>query len=502
MIVRNNITKYLMLLGSCVFCESITESVKNMFLEDFARFINDNFSINPMSSEMNYLENRFSVHNIGSAYREGRIINNSDMKLMESAMYINMSINKDMYVRRLLPKYLLTSVNLRELILKNVAISESTSQYAQCVYLETLECHGCVMASITCMLPKDCSVKKIKLTNCVILKEENFDCSTLQSLEEIEVANCNLTKIPKDLFLLPRLKIAKFVGNGISKIESYNAGNKISIETLDLSSNSFDDIPIGLLAFKKLKVLNLSDNKISKGTYDFSINDKLIELDLSKNLFNLVPESINEHPSLEKLVMSLNRLVSLPYTLFNSKVLKDLDFDYNVIKEIKEQVPSVEKTISKLTGHGFDRNQTLLKFSCKYNFLDKLPAYFESLDKLRILNLSGNNFKDIPACIISMKGLKRLGLAFNMLTEDVLNNFTTIPPNLEDLDLQGGYNFKYVDTLANNISHVPRLFIDHIIAKKKDLKIFFSSITLFQDSTITGYGITHLKKICLNIYIY
>jgi len=209
--------------------------------------------------------------------------------------------------------------------------------------------------------------------------------------------------------------------------------------------------------FNKLKVLNLSNSKYLTKSPDFSqvpqleililegcislvqVHEsignlkRLISLNLKgcKNLRNL-PRSISSLKSLEtfnlsgclkvdKLPEELGNMMALTELLADGTAIKQLPSSFGLLKNLKNLVlsgckeqsskswlsllsswmsPKSLNPVSLLpTSISGLRSLTALDLSERNLYEDEIPIDLGSLSSLRDLNLSGNNFRNLPDCI-------------------------------------------------------------------------------------------------------
>jgi Leucine-rich repeat (LRR) protein len=158
-----------------------------------------------------------------------------------------------------------------------------------------------------------------------ILMPNSF--SSLSSLRELDLSNCNLSDgaIPNDLCCLSSLSYLNLSGNKFTRIPDIWQLSKLS--TLDLSHCNLLDgaIPNDLCCLSSLAHLNLSGNKFMR-IPDFWQLSKLGTLDLSHcNLLDgAIPNDLSGISSLWRLNLSGNNFTRLPDSVAQLSRLEEL----------------------------------------------------------------------------------------------------------------------------------------------------------------------------------
>ncbi|CAD5233657.1 unnamed protein product [Bursaphelenchus xylophilus] len=155
------------------------------------------------------------------------------------------------------------------------------------------------------------------------------------------------------------------------------AGNDISdLIKADISSNCISQLPITICELRSLETLEFRSNALRTIPPAISSMVSLTYLDLSDNHLTELPDALFTLP-LRVLLLSRNRLQTLSV-------------------EIRHLAPTIEE------------------IDLSANKIRVLPNGLSALTELRVLNLRGNQLKDLPADIGTMS-LKSLDLANNML---------------------------------------------------------------------------------------
>ena len=135
-------------------------------------------------------------------------------------------------------------------------------------------------------------------------------------------------RLPRGLFLLPRLEVLSVRGIGISRLPDDVTWTR-RLHVLDLSSNRFTDFPGAILKLTRLLALNLSFNALKILPEELGRLRRLRVLSLRANRLTELPEDWHRFQYLRKLDLSMNRLTELPDSLMTLVSLRDLKLSYN-----------------------------------------------------------------------------------------------------------------------------------------------------------------------------
>jgi len=142
-------------------------------------------------------------------------------------------------------------------------------------------------------------------------------------------------RLPRGLFLLPRIEALIVRGIGISRLPD-NVHTARTLRILDLGSNRFNKFPDIVLKLPNLSALNLSYNSLTAIPDGIGRLKRLRILNLKGNRLFEIPKDWHRLQNLRTLDLSLNRLESVPDSLRTIVALKDLRLSYNDLSAIEE----------------------------------------------------------------------------------------------------------------------------------------------------------------------
>lgn len=197
---------------------------------------------------------------------------------------------------------------------------------------------------------------------------------------------------------------------------------------------------------KNLLTLNLSNNKYDTWTGTGYTFDSIRRLDLSINKINNVDEAaISGMPQLKWLDLSENRINNLPPTLFTSaQNLETLILSRNYFSEIPRFQSNSLKSlclswcqISSLREDSLDGMTSLLGIDLSINQIESIPDNFTSIT-LQELNLGYNGIDTLTDLTFSsLPFLQVLNLRGNDFKEVWPTSRFTSNPNLREINVKG-----------------------------------------------------------------
>lgn len=120
---------------------------------------------------------------------------------------------------------------------------------------------------------------------------------------------------------------------------------------------------------------------------------------LSVNSLKQVPAQIANFTTLVKLQVAFNKLTFVPSTIFQMPLIENIDLSYNLISSLPEAL------IGKVSS-------SLHILMLSNNKLSRFPHYFSD-SVISTLDLSRNQFKEVPESVCAMKSLECLNMSNN-----------------------------------------------------------------------------------------
>jgi hypothetical protein len=275
------------------------------------------------------------------------------------------------------------------------------------------------------------SLETLDLGGCFNLENLPEHLGNMMALKELEVSFTAIKQLPSSFRLLKNIENVSFLGCQCL-IESPEFSQTSRLENLTFENcTSLVKIHESIGQLKRLKFLCLRRCKKLRG---FPIS------------------STSNLKSLESLILfHCSELNKLPEQWGNMMALSNLVADGTTI----EQIPRCGGLISPKS---FNRISLLSKISelcslteldlCDCNlFEDEIPVEFECLSLLKVLNLSRNNFRNLPSCISRLPKLEFL----------ILNKCTTLqsialPRSVIALGANGCTSLERISVLTNKSS--------------------------------------------------
>lgn len=405
-----------------------------------------------------------------------------------------------------------------------------------------------------------------KIQNLHNLKELNVSNNLIKKitivfpslLKKINLSNNKLKSIEGIFNHLQYLQELNLKNNMIDKHTLLNL--PITLKKLNLSGNSISEFPHFIRNLKNLEELDLSSNPIKSDDtveLDFFLSfPNLKRLYLNNCSFTYFPTSLNNHPKLEFLDFRINPMnienieenqyirrgyenKFLNYIL--PKNLKILNLIFMKINELPRSIADCTKLkILKLDYNLFNSTSSvnsylllpnsLEELYLSHNMLTSIPSCFQSLNNLKIIDLSSNYISLIDLIKISKSvqqiygnhiniEQKLLNLDLYMLSNDVSYNllkseakklYTEVLPdmsefkNLTHFSLQHTFfninscsnlircnNLKTLNLKSSNIFEIPECFNE--LSSLESLNI--------SDNLIRTLDASHLPKSLKKLYI-
>jgi Leucine-rich repeat (LRR) protein len=310
-------------------------------------------------------------------------------------------------------------------------------------------------------------VKKVSIVNrqMKMLPSILLRCDSLQ---HIELVNCSLHKIQRQIGKLSQLTSITILNNRYKRPLRISKNDRITsltihgdharslprsyhkleaLEILDLSSNVLTKFPNGAAQNKKLKELSLQHNELTLRD-KLKLHPHLEKLALQNNRIEHVPEQIMRFPNLTRLSLNHNRITGVAPEISNLKKLKHLSFYNNLLTSIPagvyelrslniidlyfNQIEEIDDRIGNWDSLQvlFVSHNKLLKLPEKLTtlgLLEELYAYdnrltgipddINRLSRLRILYVQNNCLRQIPPTLLQLDSLEEMDFSENYMTE-------------------------------------------------------------------------------------
>ena len=203
-----------------------------------------------------------------------------------------------------------------------------------------------------------------------------------------------------EITTLVDLKIGKnaIEGDLTSLIE-----NLTKLEVLELQDNKITSLPDSIEYLSHLRNLNLSNNRLTEISFRHLKECPLTELSLSHNDIRgpLIESEVGELRSLQLLDIRSNHISILSKGSVSMPALQNLLASNNELSSFPVM----------------DGWAELLTFIVEHNRMEELPKGLTSLSKLRVLDLTANNFSSFDPTLGTMESLEVLKLDGNPFRE-------------------------------------------------------------------------------------
>ncbi|XP_047306520.1 receptor-like protein 14 [Impatiens glandulifera] len=262
------------------------------------------------------------------------------------------------------------------------------------------------------------SLRKLSLSENYFMDDHNFFNEVLESLqqiEELDLAYCNLTSegggvmrtFSKKMVKLRNLDLSY---NQLQKDVLATLGALPYLQNLQLSYNPSIEGPLtnqDLIGYHHLEILNLDGCRLN-GSIPQSLCEmnKLQELDLSYNLLQDIPICLNKLSFLKYFNVQNNQL--------SGNISSSLFRDLNSLKYINLRDNSLQGSFSLRTFANFSKLEEILinsysnKLVIESDLVDWVPKF-----QLKNLKLSNCNLKEFPKFLHYQKDLRFLDLSHN-----------------------------------------------------------------------------------------
>ncbi len=194
----------------------------------------------------------------------------------------------------------------------------------------------------------------------------------------------------------------------------YNENNILEIENLDLSNKKLKKIPRFVFSLINLKHLNLGNNQLQSIPDEIGQLNKLQILDLRNNQIEIISSEIGQLQNLKIFNLKNNLFQTFPKIILQLQSLRELNLRSN-------QITNIPSEIEKL--------QSLEELNVYNNPLKTLPIEIGNLKKLWRLKIKTNTLQALPFSInykkcnltkkeIIILGFKHLEKLYNLDLSD------------------------------------------------------------------------------------
>lgn len=243
------------------------------------------------------------------------------------------------------------------------------------------------------------------------------------SIGIIHLDHNQIAEVPAELFQLKNVREIDISYNKITRLittvfESDEEWRCPCLEELNVSNNRLTRIPSSIWSLAKLSTIKLSNNKLETllpetGSIEKESSPSIKTVDLSSNLLkNEISSFIFELPGLRILNISNNKISGLPGSVWKCTTIQDLNISNNCLKNLpvkncRRKIPRVNTmfTLHDKPSRTTNRSSFIVMQSYDYS-------------ALQILNLSNNKMSEFPDYLpCYAPNLTELTISGNMIPE-------------------------------------------------------------------------------------
>lgn len=253
----------------------------------------------------------------------------------------------------------------------------------------------------------------------------------IKTVERVNLDGCNFAELPNQLFSrFSRLAYLLISHAGLTTFRADDLPNEArsTLKYLSLSNNNIETLdPAVLLNMNNLESLQLSKSNI-KQLAQFPILPKLNVISLEGNKIEQISNEIFTNlGSLKKLSLARNQLKSAAVHFPEQNGLLHIDLSDNPIEVLRDTDLVNLKHLKKLKiTHGriktieagaFEGLNQLTELLLDQNLLTSAALHFDTLNKLRVLDLSDNRFAELRSGdLANLQALEELIMNTGRLT--------------------------------------------------------------------------------------
>nr|DAD46080.1 TPA_asm: hypothetical protein HUJ06_004310 [Nelumbo nucifera] len=267
------------------------------------------------------------------------------------------------------------------------------------------------------------NLERLILEGCTSLVEVHVSIQLLDRIILLNLKDCKELKgLPSSICKLKSLE--NLILSGCSKLEKLpeKLGNMESLTELTVDGSGIRQLPYSILSLKKLKILSLEGCKVSSDNLFHSFFSSMLSPGKSRPDSNLLPNSFSGLYSLSGLILSKCNLSegAIPNDIGSLQSLKVLDLSHNNFTSL----PSSISHLSKL--------EVLELQNCKMlRSLPELPSSLEELYAPGCSSLEGFSHYGQESSISCLSRLLRINLS--RCTR--LQSLPKLPSSLQELNL-------------------------------------------------------------------
>jgi len=243
--------------------------------------------------------------------------------------------------------------------------------------------------------------------------KEGCDTNISKNIFSLTLSNCNLNKIPLEVFYLTQLQMFHCRDNKIKKIPK-KIRCLTQLQTFVCDGNNLKKIPIEIRYLTQLQYFSCYCNHIKKIPKEISYLTQLHYFHCDSNHIKKIPKEIKYLTQLHYFNCVSNHIKKIPKEI---KYLTQLHYFYCHSNHIKK-IPKEIKYLTQL--HYFYCNSNHIKkipkeiryltllqeFHCRLNQINTIPIEIGNLTHLQTFDCYGNKIKEIPIEIINCRRLQ------------------------------------------------------------------------------------------------
>lgn len=211
--------------------------------------------------------------------------------------------------------------NLKKLSLLYNSIPDDSVFFTPNKHLLALNLQGNRLTRIPASVSLNRQLESLWMGNNDLNELNTKPLRRLRQLNDLNLYNAGLTRLPKTIRQLKRVKVLDLYYNKFTELPR-QVGKMKRLEQLAIAYNDLKELPASLAKLRRLQVLFAHHNRLSQLPTEFSRLQQLRVLDLGYNWFTVVPNILGSLPALEELDLNNNNLQEFPTVLLPMKNLK------------------------------------------------------------------------------------------------------------------------------------------------------------------------------------